>query len=46
MISEPLWMGFDLGTQSVRALVADGSGEVVAAASRPLRSDRSGERHE
>ena len=46
MTSEPLWMGFDLGTQSVRALVVDGSGEVVAAASRPLRSQRSGERHE
>lgn len=46
MTSEPLWMGFDLGTQSVRVLVADGSGEVVAAASRPLRSKRSGDRHE
>jgi D-ribulokinase len=46
MTSEPLWMGFDLGTQSVRALVADGSGEVVAATSRPLHSERSGERHE
>jgi D-ribulokinase len=46
MTSEPLWMGFDLGTQSVRALVADGGGTVVAAASRPLRSERTAERHE
>jgi D-ribulokinase len=46
MTSEPLWIGFDLGTQSVRALVAEGDGAVVAAASRPLRSERSGERHE
>jgi D-ribulokinase len=46
MTSEPLWIGFDLGTQSVRALVADGEGEVLATASRPLQSERSGERHE
>ena len=41
-----LTAGIDLGTQSVRVLVADGEGEVVAAASSPLRSVRTGVRHE
>lgn len=46
MTAEPLWMGLDLGTQSVRALVAEADGEVAVSASRPLRSHRSGDRHE
>ena len=41
-----LTAGIDLGTQSVRVLLADGEGEVVAAASSPLRSVRTGARHE
>ncbi|MEU4190459.1 FGGY-family carbohydrate kinase [Kribbella sp. NPDC026611] len=40
------WIGLDLGTQSVRALAADASGHVLAQASRPLTSHRSGVRHE
>ncbi|MGI8430388.1 MAG: FGGY-family carbohydrate kinase [Solirubrobacteraceae bacterium] len=40
------WLGFDLGTQSVRALVVSADGEVLAAASRPLVSARNGSRHE
>jgi sugar (pentulose or hexulose) kinase len=43
---EPLWIGIDLGTQSVRALAVDGTGETVASARRPLRGTRSGTRHE
>jgi sugar (pentulose or hexulose) kinase len=46
MTANPLWMGLDLGTQSVRALVADEHGELHAAASRPLRSHRRDDRHE
>jgi sugar (pentulose or hexulose) kinase len=45
-MSEPLWVGIDLGTQSVRALAVDGTGSVVASARRPLRGTRSGTRHE
>jgi sugar (pentulose or hexulose) kinase len=39
-------MGLDLGTQSVRAVVADSSGEVAGVASHPLRGHRDGGRHE
>jgi D-ribulokinase len=46
MSREPLWMGVDLGTQSVRALVVDSHGQVAAAGSRELHSRRSEERHE
>lgn len=42
-----LTAGIDLGTQSVRVLLADGEGKVVAAASSPLESARyGGVRHE
>lgn len=40
------WLGLDLGTQSVRALVVSASGAVLADASRPLTSHRDGPRHE
>jgi len=43
---EPLWVGFDLGTQSVRALVVSASGGVVGSGSRPLDGRRDGDRHE
>jgi sugar (pentulose or hexulose) kinase len=43
---EPVWIGLDLGTQSVRALAVSGSGRVVGAGSRPLASRRDGARHE
>lgn len=41
----PVWLGFDLGTQSVRALLADTTGQVLATATRPLTSHRSGRKH-
>ncbi len=42
---DPLWLGIDLGTQSVRAIVADDTGSVLATSSRPLSSHRSGREH-
>lgn len=42
----PVWVGVDLGTQSVRAVAVTGTGAVLAAAARPLTSRRDGERHE
>ncbi|WHX22346.1 FGGY family carbohydrate kinase [Streptomyces malaysiensis subsp. malaysiensis] len=39
-------LGLDLGTQSVRAVAVDGTGTLLAAASRPLTSHRDGVRHE
>jgi sugar (pentulose or hexulose) kinase len=41
-----VWLGLDVGTQSVRALAVTASGEVVGAGSQPLTSRRSGARHE
>lgn len=40
------WVGLDLGTQSVRALVVDDHGTVLGAAGRALTSERDGHRHE
>jgi len=40
------WIGVDLGTQSVRAVLADADGTVLARAARPLVSFRDGPRHE
>ncbi len=45
-MSEPVWIGVDLGTQSVRALAVDDAGRPVHTASRPLTSVRRGDRHE
>ena len=39
-------MGIDLGTQSVRVIVLDNHGTVLAATSRPLNSTRTIDRHE
>ncbi|NRQ32687.1 carbohydrate kinase [Nonomuraea sp. NN258] len=41
-----VWIGVDLGTQSVRAMAVTGDGTLLAAASRPLTSHRDGPRHE
>ncbi|HTF08761.1 MAG TPA: FGGY family carbohydrate kinase [Asanoa sp.] len=41
-----LWAGVDVGTQSLRVLLADADGTVVARAGVPLSSRRHGERHE
>ncbi|GAA2817794.1 FGGY-family carbohydrate kinase [Kribbella solani] len=40
------WIGLDLGTQSVRAVLADAKGAVLARATRPLTGRRDGVRHE
>ncbi|MEU7856704.1 FGGY family carbohydrate kinase [Nonomuraea sp. NPDC049141] len=41
-----VWIGVDLGTQSVRAMAVTDSGELLGSASRPLTSHRDGPRHE
>lgn len=41
-----VWIGIDLGTQSVRALAVTGDGTVLGTGSRPLTSHRDGPRHE
>ncbi|MDI3417598.1 FGGY-family carbohydrate kinase [Streptomyces luteolus] len=46
MTDTPVWLGLDLGTQSVRVLAVDADGRTVAAATRPLTSHRAGDRHE
>lgn len=41
-----MWLGFDIGTQSVRAMAVSESGKVLGQSSQPLNSWRQGERHE
>src|SRR5271169_4433670 len=41
-----MWLGFDLGTQSVHAMAVSQSGEVLRQSSQPLNSRRHGVRHE
>ncbi|MEV0230530.1 FGGY family carbohydrate kinase [Nonomuraea sp. NPDC050786] len=41
-----VWIGVDLGTQSVRVMAVTGDGQVVGTASRALSSHRDGPRHE
>jgi sugar (pentulose or hexulose) kinase len=41
-----MWMGIDLGTQSVRAVVAGDRGEILGSGSAPLTGRRDGVRHE
>ncbi|HEV2771902.1 MAG TPA: FGGY family carbohydrate kinase [Thermoleophilaceae bacterium] len=43
---EAVWVGLDVGTQSVRALAVSASGGLVGSGSRPLASRRDGDRHE
>ncbi len=40
------WLGLDLGTQSVRALLVSAAGEVLGVGSHKLTSRRDGPRHE
>ncbi|MFJ9242485.1 FGGY-family carbohydrate kinase [Streptomyces sp. NPDC101776] len=40
------WLGIDLGTQSVRALLVTGDGRVLGAGAAPLTGHRDGTRHE
>lgn len=41
-----IWVGVDLGTQSVRVVAVTGDGEVLATGTSSLRSERAEERHE
>ncbi|HEY2040765.1 MAG TPA: FGGY family carbohydrate kinase [Edaphobacter sp.] len=43
---EPVYIGVDLGTQSVRAMAVTQDGTVVASATQPLHSQREGVRHQ
>jgi len=45
-MSDAVWIGIDLGTQSVRAVAVEATGTILAAAARPLTSTRDGNRHE
>lgn len=42
----PVWVGVDLGTQSVRAVVLGADGRVAGRGTRPLTDTRDGARHE
>jgi sugar (pentulose or hexulose) kinase len=44
--SDAAWLGLDLGTQSVRAMIISSSGETLATGSHKLTSRREGSRHE
>jgi len=44
--TENIWLGFDLGTQSVRAVALSEAGDVLGQSSHPLTSRRDGPRHE
>ena len=35
-VDTPLWVGVDLGTQGVRAVLVDGAGAVLGSGSAPL----------
>ena len=43
---DAVWLGIDIGTQSVRAIAVSETGEVLSANSQPLTSQRDGPRHE
>ena len=43
---EGVWIGLDLGTQSVRALAVTGAGAVLGSSTEKLISRRAGPRHE
>jgi sugar (pentulose or hexulose) kinase len=45
-MSDPVYLGIDLGTQSVRVMAVREDGSIAAVASQRLKSDRNGVRHE
>ncbi len=45
-VSDEVWVGLDLGTQSVRAMAVTGVGIVVGTGTQKLISRRDGPRHE
>jgi D-ribulokinase len=44
--SSPIYLGLDLGTQSVRAMAVSATGETLGLGAQPLTSRRDGPRHE
>ncbi len=44
--SDNIWLGLDVGTQSVRAIAVSSTGEILGANSQRLTSQRNGPRHE
>ena len=44
--SGPIWLGLDLGTQTVRAMAVSETGDVLGLGAQPLTSHREGARHE
>src|SRR5260370_34267253 len=46
-VTEPgaVWLGLDLGTQSVRAIAVSATGDVLGVGSQRLTSQRAGPRH-
>ncbi len=45
-VATDIWLGLDVGTQSVRAIAVSSSGEILGANSQQLTSQRNGPRHE
>ena len=45
-MKKPLWLGLDIGTQSIKAVLIDDSGAIISNASSPLESWREGVIHE
>jgi len=45
-VSDDVWIGLDVGTQSARAFAVTADGHVAGSAAAPLRSRREGDRHE
>jgi D-ribulokinase len=45
-MADVIWVGIDLGTQSVRTVAVEETGTVLSTAARPLTSWRDGNRHE
>ena len=43
---EAVWLGLDLGTQSVRAMLVSETGDIIGIGSEKLNSQRSGGKHE
>lgn len=45
-VPDSIWVGIDIGTQSVRVMAVDDDGSILATGSSPLASTRLGGRHE
>ena len=45
MKADDVWIGIDLGTQSVKAMAVSGTGAIAASATQPLQSQRAGREH-